>query len=89
MAEQVFKKEVEGYYGSGYRDDFKGQDEIMVRITLHEYRELVTDKAKHAESLRKKDEEVRKAREERNAAKHQLQSFLEKLGIESDEEAQA
>lgn len=88
MAEQVFKKEVDGYYGSVYRDDFCAQDEIMVHITLHEYRELVTDKAKHAEALRLRDERVSEANKERDAAKAQLQGILEKLGIESGEEEQ-
>lgn len=49
MAEQVFKKET----GWGdVREDFKGKSEIMVTITLHEYRSLVRENAKkeHEES---------------------------------------
>lgn len=87
MAEQVFKKEVDGYYNSNYRDDFSAQDEIMVRITIHEYRELIISKAKHDEAIRLKNEEIRNANSERDAAKQQLQGILEKLGIEGDEEA--
>ncbi len=84
MAEQVFKKEVDGYYGGDYRNDFFGESEIMVHVTLREYRDLVIDKARHAEAIRLKDEEIRKANGERDAAKQQLQGILEKLGIENE-----
>lgn len=40
MAEQKFEKTVDY---SLNRDDFMGEDEILVTITLHEYRELIKD----------------------------------------------
>ena len=62
MAEETFKKEVD-YRGN--INDFRGDCEIMVTITLHEYRELVEKNAKHAEELRKAElkycEEYKKA----------------------------
>lgn len=42
MADQKFTKDTD--YGR-YRDDFAGEDELFVTITLHEYRELVKAKA--------------------------------------------
>lgn len=81
MAEQVFKREVDGYYGNTYRDDFRAEDEITVTITLHEYRELVADKAKHAENIRKKDEEIAAMRRERDEAKSVLTALKDRLGI--------
>lgn len=42
MAEQIFKKECD--YSSN-RNDFIGESEITVTITLGEYRKLVTEKA--------------------------------------------
>lgn len=85
MADQVFKKDTDSTWGSNYRDDFYGESEITVTITLHEYRKLLVDSAKHAEEIRRKDEEMSMARSERDAAKKQLQALLDRLGDDDGE----
>ena len=52
IAEQVFKKEATGMYGEDCRDDFLADGEIAVRITLREYRRLVSEVAALRERLR-------------------------------------
>lgn len=86
MAEQTFKKETDGYGESSRDNDFAGESEIMVTITLHEYRDLVRSSAKHTEELRKKGEEAYKARRERDAANAKLQGILDKLGVEAGDD---
>ena len=86
MADQVFKKDTGDCYTTKYQNDFVGENEIMVQITLCEYRELITKDAKHRDEINRKEKEISKMRQERDAAKQQLQAFLEKLGIEKDEE---
>lgn len=44
MAE-IKAKDFDGYYGT--RDDYANGQELMITITLAEYRELVSFKAKH------------------------------------------
>ena len=79
MAEEVFKKET-GWGGKA--EDFKGKHEIMVTITLHEYRELIEANAKHGEELRKAREAKFEA--EKTAAK--LREKLDKLLEAAEEE---
>lgn len=52
MAEQVFKKEAPGKFWEDCRNDFCGKSEITVRITLREYRRLVSEVATLRERLR-------------------------------------
>lgn len=79
MAEEVFEKEVK--WGTD-RNDFVGEKEITVTITLHEYRELVEKNAKRGEEVRKLEEkwgeEARKAR----ALREKLDKLLEAVGGE-------
>lgn len=82
MADQIFNKDTCNTYTENYRNDFVGENEITVSITLREYRNLITENAKHREEIRLREEETAKARMERDDAKRQLQGFLEKLGIE-------
>lgn len=85
MADQVFAKDTQDTYGRSYRNDFVGEHEITVTVTLREYRELIAKEAKHAEEMRLKDEAILKAHRERDEAKGQLQGFLAKLGIDEGE----
>lgn len=90
MAEQVFKKDADSfYYNASYttsdcRSDYVGDSELTVRITLHEYRQMVWTIAKHDEKVREKDDEIRKVRGECNALKEQLDALVETLGSRTD-----
>ena len=86
MAEQVFKKEADGGWNNDNRNDFVGESEITVTVTLHEYRELVEFKAKTNETIRLKDEEIRKARVAMDEAQKKLDALIETLGVSGDEE---
>lgn len=82
--EQVFTKETKGWGSTA--NDFRGQDEIMVTITLHEYRELVTRDAKHAEELRKVNEAKYEAEKKATALREKLDRLLEATQEEKEEE---
>lgn len=85
MAEQIFKKETEW---SGISDNFIGEDEIIVTITLNEYRNLVREVAKKDYDLEKEREKTREANKTANAYKAKLEALIEKLnGGEDDEDA--
>ena len=73
MAEQIFKKETE--WGIN-KNDFAGESEIMVRITLHEYRELVEKNAKTDQRIKEAEEEMYKARNEARESKAKLDKVL-------------
>ena len=73
MAEQTFKKETE--WGTN-KNDFAGESEIMVRITLHEYRELVEKNAKTDQRIKEAEEEMYKARNEAREAKEKLEKLI-------------
>lgn len=75
MAEQVFKKETE--YGTN-ENNFIGESEITVTITLNEYRELVSRKATRDKDV---NEAVSKANESRIEARD-LESENTKLKTE-------
>lgn len=79
MAEQVFEKKTD--WGAN-KNDFAGQDEIMVTITLCEYRELVKTNTKHAEELRKAQEAKYEAERKANALREKLDKLLEAEGEE-------
>ena len=75
MAEQVFKKEVE--WGSS-REDFIGESEITVTITLREYRNLVTAVAKKEHEYSKLIKRIAEAEEDGNRWK-QMYELLKEL----------
>ena len=74
MAEQTFKKET--CWGNN-KNDFVGEDEILVTITLCEYRELVAANAKHAEELRKANERANEEASKARALRDKLDKLLE------------
>ena len=74
MAEQTFKKEA---HWNAAVDDFYGEDEITITITLHEYRELIKksvkfDKTEEFERVRK---ELERVRGELNMAKARIEQL--------------
>lgn len=85
MAEQIFKKETAW---SGISDNFVGEDEIIVTITLNEYRNLVREVAKKDYDLEKEREKTREANKKADAYKEKLEALIEKLnGVDEDEDA--
>lgn len=87
MSESTLKKNADTGYGSNLSvDDYSVDGEIMVTITLHEYRELVSSKAKHQEAMDKKQGEVYKARSERDELQKKLDAVLSSMA--SGEEAE-
>lgn len=82
--EQVFSKDTRGWDGN--RDDFRGQDEIMVTITLHEYRELITRDAKHEDEKRKLKDEYYAEHQRANALRTKIDKLLEAAEEETEEE---
>lgn len=85
MAEQIFKKET--YWGSS--DNFVGEDEITVTITINEYRNLVKEVALKDYDLKKEREKTTEANKAANAYKAKLEALIEKLnGVEDEEDAE-
>ena len=85
MAEQIFKKETAW---SGISDNFIGEDEIIVTITLNEYRNLVKEVAMKDYDLQKEREKTSEANKKADAYKSKLDALIEKLnGVEDDEDA--
>ena len=82
MAETKYSKNVEGY--SGDVNNYKAPDELMVVITLNEYRELVTFKGKHEHELSELKSEKWKLQRERDELKKKLTELL--LKNEENEE---
>ena len=86
MAEQIFKKETG--WGGGTSDNFIGEDEITVTITLNEYRELVKEVALKEYDLQKEREKTSEANRKAQSYKEKLESLIEKLnGDDGDEDA--
>ena len=89
MAEQIFKKET--VWGGGTSDNFIGEDEITVTITLNEYRNLVTEVASKEYDLQKEREKTKEANRKAQSYKDKLESLIEKLngddGDDGDEDA--
>ena len=84
MAEQIFKKETNWGYNC---NDFVGESEIMVEITLHEYRELVEKDAKTEQRIKDAEGMALKARKEAEEAKARLDKVLSLTSeIEEDED---
>ena len=73
MAEQIFKKETE--WGTN-KNDFAGESEIMVRITLHEYRELVEKNAKTEQRIKEAEEKAYKANKDADEARAKMEKLL-------------
>lgn len=84
MAEQEFKREVG--WGS-VKDDFQGESELMVTITLHEYRSLVTTEAQLDYRIEQKNQEISEIRRELDEANRRVDSLLEVLNGDDGEEA--
>lgn len=80
MAEQTFKKDA-GWGNSA--NDFYGEDEITVTITLHEYRELIKTSVKFdkTEELERVKKECMRLRSELDVAKARIEQ-LEEHGCE-------
>lgn len=84
MAEQIFKKETAWVETS---DNFIGEDEIVVTITLNEYRNLVKEVAKKEYDLQKERDKTFEAKKTADAYKAKLEALIEKLnGVEDGED---
>ena len=84
MADQIFKKEALW----GTCDNFIGDGEITVTITLNEYRNLVKEVALKDYDLKKEREKTSEANKKADAYKAKLEALIEKLnGVEDDEYA--
>lgn len=87
MNDSTLTKNADSGYGSNLSmDDYRVDGEIMVSITLHEYRALVEKNAKHAEEMRKKQEEAWKARSERDELQKKLDAVLSSIASSDEEE---
>ena len=85
MAEQIFKKET---YWGGTADNFIGEDEIVITITLNEYRNLVKEVALKDYDLKKERDKTSEANKKADAYKAKLEALIEKLnGVEDEEDA--
>lgn len=75
VAEQIFNKNTDW----GSINDFYGEDEITVTITLHEYRELVKKSVKFdkTEELERANKECTRLRSELNMAKTRIEQLEE------------
>lgn len=89
MADQVFKKET-GYNVN--ENNFAGESEIMVTITLNEYRELVSHKATRDKDVKGAETEARDARirantleEENTGLKTEIYELKKKLEAQNAE----
>ena len=84
MAEQVFKKETQW---NGTADNYFGEDEITVTVTLNEYRTLVREVARKDYDLEKEREKTREANKKAEVYKAKLDALIEKLnGVEDENE---
>lgn len=83
MAEQTFKKETE--WGVD-KNDFIGESEITVTITLHEYRELIEKVAKADHEKSKVEEKVYEERKKAEAYKTKLDTLLEAMNGSKEED---
>lgn len=84
MAEQIFKKETAW---SGTADNFIGEDEIIVTITLNEYRNLVKEVARKDYDLEKEREKTREEARKAQSYKDKLEALIAKLnGVEEEED---
>ena len=81
MAEQIFKKETE--WGTN-RNDFVGESEIMVEITLHEYRELVENNAKTEQRIKEAEEKAYKAKKDADEARAKMEKLLDLASSENE-----
>ena len=81
MAEQIFKKETE--WGVN-KNDFAAESEIMVRITLHEYRELVENNAKTEQRIKEAEEKAYKAKKDADEARAKMEKLLSLASSENE-----
>ena len=84
MADQIFKKETTW----GNENNFVGDGEITVTITLNEYRNLVKEVALKDYDLKKERDKTSEANKKADAYKAKLEALIEKLnGVEDEEDA--
>ena len=81
MAEQIFKKETE--WGVN-RDDFAAESELMVQITLHEYRELIEKNAKTEQRINEAEEKAYKAKKDADEARAKMEKLLDLASSENE-----
>lgn len=96
MAEQIFRKDTETHYSGSYggvdynprdeHNDYVSKQELTVTITLHEYRQMVWELAKHNELVERKEKEARDARMERDELKKQVDALKAMLNPPDEEE---
>lgn len=83
MAEQIFKKETTW----GNENNFVGDGEITVTITLGEYRDLVKQVALKDYDLKKERERTFEAVKKAQSYKDKLEALIEKLnGVEEEDD---
>lgn len=83
MAEQIFKKETTW----GNENNFVGDGEITVTITLGEYRDLVKEVALKDYDLKKERERTSEANKKAQSYKDKLEALIEKLnGVEEEDD---
>lgn len=76
VCEPILQKKLDGYiYGSGNDDNFAAEGELMVTITLNEYRTLVANDANKKYRI----DEAEKNKYERDAENRRLKEENEKL----------
>lgn len=86
MAEQTFKKETAWGCVS---DNFIGEDEITVTITLNEYRKLVSEVSRKDYDIEKEREKTREANKKADAYKARVEALIEKFnGVEAYDDGQ-
>ena len=88
MAEQVFSKTIEnGGWGdtATQKHDFAAQDELLVTITLSEYRMLVQQQGAYEKRLDEKDQEKNRLLSENQKLKQVIETLREGLGEDGEE----
>lgn len=81
MAQETFEKNISGWSNTIY--DFRGENEIMVTITLNEYRELVKISATAKQKIEdanvdeyKREQEIEELRKKLEIAERKLCEHL-------------
>jgi hypothetical protein len=74
----ILNKKLDGYY-TGELNNFTTRDELVVTITLNEYRELVKAKAISDNEIQKARVEACNLREENRKLQNKVKELLDKL----------
>jgi hypothetical protein len=77
MAQETFEKNISGWNNTV--NDFRGENEIMVTITLNEYRKLVTISATAEQKIEDANADKYKREQEIKALREQLEIAERKL----------